>query len=300
MNSNHCACSRASPGSRHALSFFLPSRLPSVLLRTLFTLLVTERLLSGRMKHHVAYGDRGHTTRGAKMTPFFFDSQPCLAFHARTHHVTRYRDMKWILKCGWTTRSFKVQQRFIRVFLASTSNALSLLLCRRWKKKRGRIFLTARHLRKVPWNQSPAAALRFRGDAASSCATQTQQALCKLRPVSVVSIPPLGYRAGNGAEQSESSLDCKMKFGRWFSNASAKTRGKTIQIHFTVFDLLALHCCLSVILWVWWSELLHHMVSCWPGHAASPYWKTGSAGVWCLTCLTCLLLEMLASSSIMH
>jgi len=27
-----------------------------------------------------------------------------------------------------------------------------------------------------------------------------------------------------------------------------------------------------------------------PGHAvlAAPYWKTGSIGLWCLTCLTCL------------
>lgn len=65
---------------------------------------------------------------------------------------------------------------------------------------------------------------------------------------------------------------------------------------FIVFDLLALHGCSSVILWVWWSELLHHMVSC----CSFPYWNTGSAGVWCLTCLTCLALKRIVSSSIMH
>lgn len=83
-----------------------------------------------------------------------------------------------------------------------------------------------------------------------------------------------------------------------FSSATAKTgkNKKTIEMHSQCLT----HWCFSGILWVWWSELLHHMVSCWPGHAAAPYWNTGSAGACCLTCLTCLLLKTAASSSIMH
>lgn len=41
-------------------------------------------------------------------------------------------------------------------------------------------------------------------------------------------------------------------------------------------------------LWSGGSGLLCHVVSCWPGHAVlgAPYWKTGSIGLWCLTCLS--------------
>lgn len=151
-------------------------------------------------------------------------------------------------------------------------------------KKAGFSFLHS----KVSWNQSPDAVAKFREDPASFCATLTQQELCKLHAFSVIFIPPLGYHTGNHGAHCNLSPFRTIKWNQQivFRCLGQNKEKKNNQNTFTMFDLLAVHCCFSVILWVWRSDLLHHMVSCWPGHAAAPYWNTGSAGVWCLTCLT--------------
>lgn len=81
---NHRACSQASPGSQD--SFFLSSRLPNVLM-----------VICG--------------TQPGVQYRFFSLNFPAwrrCGFHAWTHRVTHSQDIKWILKCVWTTRSFKV------------------------------------------------------------------------------------------------------------------------------------------------------------------------------------------------
>lgn len=185
MNSNHCACSQASPGSRHALSFFLCVYIACCC--TLYVCSLLQRGCSrqlrvrGRMKHHVAYGDRRHTTRGAKMTPFFsffffwFPASlrlSCLDSSCDALSGHEMNSQVWLNNKELQSAAAlhpRVLGLDIKRFIAVTLSQM----------KKGRIFLTARHLRKVPWNQSPAAALRFRGDVASSrhnnhCANFTQ------------------------------------------------------------------------------------------------------------------------------
>lgn len=76
MYCNHCACSRASPGSQQALSFFLPVYLTCCRALYLRSLLLRgcsrQPRVQGRIKHHRADGDTRHTTRGCVFFVVFF------------------------------------------------------------------------------------------------------------------------------------------------------------------------------------------------------------------------------------
>lgn len=78
------------------------------------------------------------------------------------------------------------------------------------------------------------------------------------------------YHTGNHGARCKLSSCWTIKWNQQivFLRLSQNKEKKNNQNTFTVFDLLTLHCCFSVIVWVWWSKLLHHMVSCWLGHAA--------------------------------